>query len=100
MLTVIVEALLFQVGGQLVSNNRFQNLTWNWCKWNWSIVVWVTSVSPFEDWTHTLSQASNPVVCAFLQRFVENYCQRQNCSPLVYFSAMYRLRWYRRAFLR
>ena len=26
------------------------------------------------------------------------YCQRRNCSPLMYFSAMYRSRWYQRAF--
>jgi len=31
---------------------------------------------------------------------IDPYCQRQNCSPKMYFSSMYRLRWYRRAFTR
>jgi len=31
---------------------------------------------------------------------IDTYRQRQNCSSLNVFSAVYRLRWYRRAFLR
>jgi len=34
------------------------------------------------------------------QQWINAFCQQQNCSPLNCFSAVYRLRWYRRAFLR
>jgi len=46
---------------------------------------------------HDISRVSEAITGKRME--IDSYCQQHNYSPLMYFPAMYRLRWHRKAFL-
>ena len=46
----------------MVSNDRFQNLTNNRSQCNWTIIVWTTTATPLNELTHI---SYNVVICVY-----------------------------------